>query len=69
MDPQETFSRRMKVIKGIVGFVVLGGIVLLAILLFVDARPAEPGVEGPMIKEFNSIPAGMSKAQWKDLSW
>ena len=69
MDPKETFSRRMKVIKGVTGFVVLAGIVLGAVLLFVDSRPAEPGVEGPMIDEFNSIPSGMSKEQWKDLSW
>jgi hypothetical protein len=30
---------------------------------------AEPGIEVPMIKEYNSIPDGMSKSQYESIQW
>ena len=52
-----------------VGACLIIAVVTVILVLVFDRRLTAPGVEGQMIKEFNSIPASMSKDIFKKLAW
>jgi hypothetical protein len=65
---KEHNARRSKVRKWIAGGIFLVTIIVLVVVSVVDSSIPEAGIELPMIKEFKSLPAGMTKDQYKKMT-
>ena len=60
-DSREYSKRRFKMCASIFTFVVCVVCIIVIVIETIDGRMADPGVEAPMIKEYSSIPRGMTK--------
>lgn len=60
-DTREYSKRRFKMMMGIFTFVVCVVCIIIITISVIDGRMADPGVEAPLIKEYATIPKGMTK--------
>ena len=65
---KEHNDRRSKIRKWIGGGVFLLVIIVLVVVNVVDSSIPEPGIELPMIKEFKSLPTGMTRKQYSAMT-
>jgi len=59
-NPKEQSKRRSKQIKLISGFVSVTACLICIVVMVTDDRYPEQTVEEPMIKEFKTLPSGMT---------
>jgi hypothetical protein len=45
------------------------GIIVFIFFSVIDGRLYEPSIELPMIKEYKSVPSGLSKTEFEKLQW
>jgi hypothetical protein len=67
---KESKARRIKHRNLCIGATVVIAAIVGIVLLVIDGRMPEPGIELPMIKEYNAVPTGLTAKQYnKMVDW